>query len=535
MVLGSVFLTSKHQSGELVEQLPEPNKTILLIPLDSRPPCGRLVADNARTVGINILMPPGEAMDFYSLPGETTKTREWLSKEIKNCQEAIISIDQLLYGGLIASRNKAITDEQISALTDYLKKLHAENPTVRIHAFAILPRMNPPDFVEKYQDRKKIMKWSRLVHQYDNQPLSETADQIQELEREIPSDLLRAYKEIYNRNLRLNRQLADLLAEGILTELTFGQDDGEAYSLPNLKLKEFRHYIEKKNIPRDRLAIIHGADEAALSILTNIVAEQQSFRVYIDYSSPQAAQSIMPYMAISNDETARERLHFHHSLVVDSPEEADYILFVSANNEETMDTRKASLRKMQDYRQANKPIALVDLSENFTAAEALFPVLLQANYPVNSLAAYAGWNTASNAIGTAIAQAEIYLTALKDSSKQDAVVCSNIINLNNRFCEDYYYLKDVIDLVNANLRKKGYGNVNDLDLEHNYKWAVDMAESTMRERLVQYKYSPAFKQPFSVKGTQYAVRDLTMELYFPWPRTFEVNLSTAPALIKMKN
>ena len=532
ILLGSGFLMSQKQQGEIIDQMPATTKRVLLVPLDSRPPCGQLVADNGRTAGVEIILPKSETMDFYTLPGDTSKMQKWLYDEIKNCDEAIISIDQLLYGGLIASRNKTIKDEDITALAEYLKKLHEDNPNKKIHAFSILPRMNPPDFVEKYQDRKKLMEWSRLVHKYDDKPLSETAEKIQILEREIPSEQIKAYTEIYNRNLRLNCLLANLVADGTLEDLSFGQDDGEVYSLPNLKLKEFMHYLHKNKIPGDKLAILHGADEVALSILTNIISRSNSFKVYVDYSSEKAAIKVMPYMAICNQDTAHERLNFHHDVIVSTPEEADYILFISATDEETMDRRRYNAEKLLDYQQRGKPVALVDLSKSFIAQEALLPILLKENFPVNSLIAYAGWNTASNSIGTAVSQAEIYLTALNQGLEQDRVVYSNLNNLNNRICEDYYYLKDVIDLVNINLKKKGYSNVYDLDLEHNYKWAVDMMEAAMNQRLVQYKTSDAFTKSFWLKNTEYAVTDMQISSYFPWPRTFEINLKASPTLRK---
>lgn len=532
ILLGSGFLISQKQQGEIIAQMPTTTKKVLLVPLDSRPPCGQLVADNGRTAGIEIILPPSETMDFYTLPGDTSKIRTWLYNEIMHCDEAIISIDQLLYGGLIASRNKPIKDEDIVALADYLKKLHKDNPNIKLHAFSILPRMNPPDFVERYQDRKKLMEWSRLVHKYDDKPLSDTAEKIQRLEEEIPPEQIKAYTEIYNRNLRLNCLLASLTADGTLEDLTFGQDDGEVYSLPNLKLKEFMHYLHKNQIPTDKLAFLHGADEVALSILTNIISRSNSFKVYVDYSSEKAVTEVMPYMAICNQDTAHERLKFHHNFIVSTPEEADYILFISATDEETMDRRRYNAEKLLSYQQKGKPVALVDLSKSFIAPEALLPILIKESFPVNSLIAYAGWNTASNSIGTAISQAEIYLTALGQGVEQDKVIYSNLTNLNNRICEDYYYLKDVIDLVNSNLKKKGYSNVYDLDLEHNYKWAVDMMDASMKQRLIQYKTSSAFTKSFWLQNTEYAVTDLEISSYFPWPRTFEINLKASPTLRK---
>ncbi|MCR5176713.1 MAG: DUF4127 family protein [Anaerovibrio sp.] len=517
---------------ELSNAEPEVTHQVLLIPLDSRPPCSKLLIDNGHTAGISIITPPTEYMDYYTQAGETGKLREWTATQIHTCDRAIISIDQLLYGGLIASRNNHITNNDITALVKYLEQLHKDNPAVKLYAFSILPRMNPPDIVENFHDRKQIMEWSRLIHQYDNSPHSETLDKIKQLEQDISPDHLRLYREIYDRNFYLNCQLAQLVENGTLHQLVLGQDDGEALSLPNLKLQEFCHYAEKKGLSKDKLAVIHGADEVALSILANLAAEynpqSHPLNVYVDYSSSEAAHRLLPYMAIDNEATATERLNFHKAKLVNSPDEADYILFISSTGKDTMNCRQDSLHKLNEYHRAGKYVALVDLTQSFSAQEALFPLLLKEEYPVNSLIAYAGWNTASNSIGTAVAQAAMYLTALSGGGDQDAIVCRNLRNLNNRFCEDYYYLKDVIDLVNINLRKKGYMNVYDLDLQHNYLWSTDMLQNTMKQRLTQYKHSAAAKKPFTLKdsSTTYQISDILLEAYFPWPRTFEINLDT---------
>ena len=60
-------------AGTPVTEMPVMKERLLLLPLDSRPPCQKLVADNARTAGIEILLPPLEDLDYYTAPGNTQK------------------------------------------------------------------------------------------------------------------------------------------------------------------------------------------------------------------------------------------------------------------------------------------------------------------------------------------------------------------------------------------------------------------------------------------------------------------------------
>ena len=73
-----------------------------------------------------------------------------------------------------------------------------------------------------------------------------------------------------------------------------------------------------------------------------------------------------------------------------------------------MSTQRQSALKIKKYLEQGKKVALVDLSKHFSANEVLFPTLLKEDVPINELTSYAGWNTASNSIGTALANAVIY-------------------------------------------------------------------------------------------------------------------------------
>jgi hypothetical protein len=196
------------------------------------------------------------------------------------------------------------------------------------------------------------------------------------------------------------------------------------------------------------------------------------------------------------------------------------------------------VQELQKLTAQGRPVALVDLSKHFTAQETLLPLLLDKDFPVNSLTAYAGWNTASNAIGTAAATASLYTNAQKNApSRKEAlgIAASNLKFLHNRILEDYFYLKEDIDTINHTLKKAGYQNTADLDLEHNWRWANNMLQQSMQKHLAAYKHSKSFLAPNIFHTPQgdftLTVKDLTVELSFPWPRTFEIYLETMPYIV----
>ena len=102
--------------------------------------------------------------------------------------------------------------------------------------------------------------------------------------------------------------------------------------------------------------------------------------------------------------------------------------------------------------------------------------------------------------------------------------------------EDYYYLKQDIDEVNNSLKKAGYQNTADLDLEHNYRWATALVQKSLRDHLAAYQNTRAARTPYKVawkKGElTLSLHHLKIDVSFPWPRTFEINLMAYPELYR---
>lgn len=513
---------------------PAPMKKILLVPLDGRPPCRQFVMDAGSIASYEVIAPPSEIQDYYSLPGDTAALRKWMEENIDGSHALILSIDQLLYGGLLAAREKDASPEEVASMLAFLQRLHAEHPEIPIYAFSILPRLAPQDTIDGYHERRWLMEYSRLVGK-KHDGLSVDDGEIRALEEKISSESMRKYLSHFRKSNDLNRHLSELAEAGIFERLILGQDDGERHSIPNIKKDELRRYLKDRNISEERVFLTHGADEIALTLLAEIQNRETGFRprVFLKYNDEACRRRIMPYMAISAGDTAEEKLRMLHAVPASSPEEADFILFLSANDsdEDTLGSRRDSLRYLEQ--QKGRPIALVDLGRHFQKSEILMPLLIKEDYPVNSLIAYAGWNTTSNSVGTALAQACLFAGQKRVlRSREDALRlhAANLSFLQNRILEDAFYLKDVIDLVNTSLIKEGYINTADLDLEHNAHWANAMLRHAMQERIAAYTGTKAFRQPFPISTpegpTSLRIRHLSADIGYPWPRTFEISLET---------
>lgn len=522
----------------------EPAGKILLIPLDSRPPCQQMVISAGRITGSEVVVPPQSMLDYYSQPGDTAAVRAWLRENLAGARAAIISADQLLYGGLLAAREKSASPEDTASLLAFLRELHAAHPQIPLYVFSILPRLTPQDSIDGYQERKDLIAYSRLVGR-QAAGLETDEQEIAALRDRIPAESLRKYLQRFRENERLNQQLIDLAAEGTIRRLVLGQDDGEAYSIPNIEKSALTGYIAALGLTREQAFLTHGADELALTFLAEIEMQRTGLHpsIYMDASSDWAEKHYLPYMAISSGDCASEKLELLGLCPAKTPKEADCILFLSVNDHkaDTLASRADSVKRLQAYQASGKPVALVDLSEHFRAEETLLPQLIAADFPLNSLAAYAGWNTASNSIGTALSEAVLYLAARHASRSREELL--NLAQaqanfLQGRLLEDYYYLKADIDTINRALRKSGYRNTADLDLEHNFRYATAMLQKGMQQHAEVLEGTGAARAPFAVTGTAGALtlrqQRLHLDTGFPWPRTFEIYLQAWPELVEDK-
>ena len=536
MLLSFELLTGYYPYGKIVPPaLIKPTYKVLLLPLDSRPPCQKFVIDAGKIAGIEVITPPAEILDYYTAPGNRPALRSWLAQNIATADAVILSIDQLLHGGLLAAREADGSGSEEDALA-FVRELHTQHPDKPIYAFNILPRIHPPASIENYEDRKNLIKYSRLTEELSIFDNPDDLKELRQLEETVPPSALAQYKSLYEENSRLNEKLCLMASQGILEKIIIGQDDSEDFGIPNLEKLQLQRFINSLEIRDDRAVITRGADEVALSLLTDIhshLSGSQPPKIYVEYSDSDAPGLRMPYMSGSVATSVAEKIRLIHGEAVERPEDADFILFVHIGTDKNMGNRKHSAQRIQELLDGGYKIALVDLSQHFCAEETLLPQLIYCDVPLNQLIAYAGWNTTSNAVGTAISQGAVFTAELFRQTETTALLelyRHNLTLLNNRYLEDYFYLKDLIDTINKTLQKAGYKNVYDLDMEHNYKWANYLLQTGISQRASYLEHTAAYRKSLKIMTPegplQLRIRELQAEAFYPWPRTFEIYLQT---------
>ena len=495
-------------------------KRVLLVPLDSRPPCKDFVIDAAQIANVEVITPENKLLDYFTIPGEPLKLRQWLISNVDGVDAIIISIDQLLYGGLIAAREGNLNDDDIASLEKYLIDLRKNAPNTPIYAFSILPRMQPQQSIDNYQQRRAMMAYSRLRGRaYSGLHVDD--ESMVEAFNEIKPENLDNYISHFEECEKLNKCLINLTQEGTLNRLIIGLDDGEKYSIQNEFVDNLLRIISNNNAA-DKISLIHGADEISLTLLAEIVNRNitNNLKVCVQYNNSEVPSKVLPYMAIPIKDVINEKISQLNLKIVDNPAEADFTLFVSVNDENNIDNKISSANRIDNLIESDIKVALVDLSWHFDKNETLLPVLIDRGLSVNSLIAYAGWNTASNSIGTAISQAILYNTNHND--------IENLKFLNQRFLEDQFYLKDVIDTVNHALKNQGSYDTSYLDYGTEYEFATLVMKTVMESRIADYKNSEAFKRPIKIKLNdrfhEIRLKDFEVDMNYPWPRTFEIRL-----------
>ncbi|MBO6303598.1 MAG: DUF4127 family protein, partial [Selenomonadaceae bacterium] len=436
-----------------------------------------------------------------------------------------------MHGGLLSARENAATEEEMDAFIEKLRKLHEKNPRIPIYAFYVLPRMSPQSTVEDHKEREAIMDLSRLMgKKHFGLPVDDA--KIDALVGKISDEHLTNYIDKIDSSTLFAMKLALLANEGVIKRLILSQDDGEPYSIPNIEKEKIKNFLTENKIDKSKVFITHGADEIALTLLAEIKAKEAGLspKIYVEYNDEKTKKRVMPFMAVSLEDCVKEKLDMLGAEETQTPKEADFTLYISANSTDTMNTRKRSVEDILTLAEENE-VALVDLSQHYRYAEILLPLLINENFPINKLLTYAGWNTASNSIGTALATGVMFSAQTKKAKNDDTILRAyyyRLTFLNNRILEDAYYLKDVIDLVNVSLIKEGYKNTADLDLRQNAKYADASLTSAMEKRIDYYKNTKSFKLPIAVKLKEdtknLRIADIKTEMYFPWPRTFEIRL-----------
>lgn len=501
------------------------NTALLLMPLDSRPPCTALVQKLGALASIDVVLPPKELLDNYNTPADKEKLFAWLSNELPQYPAAFISSDLLVHGSLLASRIPlgAVTDE--SNFLEFIDREHQAHPQTDLSVFSIIPRLLVSDqLIPDSWYQWHLMRYATLKDIVETFGDPYFTEQLLAIDKRIPDDIKEKYSKLYDNNDEFNKKLVQLTAKDSLT-LVIGQDDAQPFGLPNRNRNHVLAYMQHADLG-ERALTTAGADEIAIMLLARYYNKLHGYtpQIFVEYSSPKVAAKTMPYMSFSVDASIRDKAAFVGAKLTDNENDADFILFVHCGDDDNLPT-SAMASKLGSLLNSEKHVALIDLTANYTPDELLMPKLLDAKVPLSKLTAFAGWNTLGNSLGTALSQASIFTGQLKQlpETKLPSLYAQNLNFTVERLLDDYAYQKLMHARLTTLLKLNGYPPTNLGDGKY---WAEVFIQGFLQQQKNILFYKNLGRTPFyQAKGQNYFLTDIDINVKLPWARIFEIDLN----------
>lgn len=510
---------------------PTPSGKILLIPLDSRPPCTDYVKKLASMAGYEVIQPPNELLDKYRTPANIQEIRHWLEQNIVRADSAIISVDMLLHGGLWNSRQQQETIDELQIVLELLLRIQRNHPQIRLYAFSIIPRLFLAQDLSDNVLRERIAEWSVLQEKlllFEN-PIDWQQNLL--IESKIPSLLRDKYRELYKNNRTRTFALINLVQQKVLSGLVIGQDDSTIFGLGNIERNRVEEFLRFQPQYTGKIFVTRGTDEVALNMLNMAMGPQPETKAFVFYTEKQTPELILPYMPRPLAQTVKEKLTIVNARQVDAPDAADFILVVNAGISSFFSTeRKNAAQQIKSWLAHGKKVAVVDLAMNWQQSQTLLPYLKANDAPLQSLLAYAGWNTASNSVGTAVTQSVMVLRGKKPTQSSDAFQreLNRIRFLAERILDDWHYQKSYQHHINTSLRKQ---KIDPYDLSTQTLPVQQIIHQELLNTLPRLIIRPWQDKVFSAGSNPpipFILSDWQILSDLPWDRTFEIKLDLIP-------
>ena len=494
------------------------------MPLDERP-CNakfpRLVAASGRDV--DLIEPPARLLGSKKQPADTAGLANFLVAHARDVDAAVISLDMLVYGGLIPSRIHQSDVDLLVARLDAVRQARRQNPSIRIYGFSTVMRAPMYDSSEEepdyYADYGADLFWRRaLMDKREREGLSDSeAARLEAIE--VPGAVIADYEQRRDRNLAVNIAALDLVRSGDIDYLVFPQDDSNPYGYTAIAQRALAKAIASSGV-RNRVAVYPGSDEVALTLLSRAVCRARGVTpsVCVHYASALGPTIVPSYEDRPMMESLKSHVMAAGARFADTWERPDLELminapgtrmqeaqFATANRDITYDTYRnlpQFVETIDRFISAGRAVAVCD-SAYANGGDPQLVHMLDERGLLAGLCSYAGWNTNCNTLGTTLAQA---LVGARDDTKTQT-------NLAYRIIEDVLYQSDVRWWLDEQIAAHS-GSYTDVSA------CLDWVCGAARERL-QHSYD-ALRLADAVPVDVDDVR-------FPWTRLFEIDLDLSAA------
>lgn len=478
-------------------------KKIGILPLDDRPATCLFPERIAAIAALEPVLPPRGSLGNFLTPGDPAALSAWLIETAPKLDALIVAADMLAYGGLVASRRAQPSFETASTRLAVLNEIHCRFPQLPILAASVIMRIS---LTAADKDAEKIyrglIRYSEVRYRVDTLGESALLDEKNELERRIPSQSIREYDLARERNYQINRTLIEMRASGIISDLVLLQEDASRFG-PHLTEQQRLRELIKDRVLEGEVLIYPGADEGTQTLLARWINRSNAPAVELFYSSVSGSADVMPYEHCPLSESVSNHLRSANLREANGSN----LPCVWVHNPCTDEERNRAVREIETILKSRRKVAIADVYRP-NGSDPVFMQRMNDRGLLPELSAYAGWNTAGNTIGTALAHLSSALTLTADADPVCLAVQRKF--LWERIADDWGYQSVVREKIEAECKAKGFDWLS-------LRTAYNEADAAVRSELAAWIQETLPPEKFGCADSHPAIR-------LPWARTFEVEV-----------
>ena len=494
-------------------------KTILYVPQDDRPVDYEYTVSTAEAAGYQVLTPPAQYLSGMNFHGSPDKLMAWVNANAGKADAMVLSIDSLVYGGLVDSRKHNLPMETLTARLEKVEALHKSHKNVPIYVFSTVMRspwaggkgVEPDYYLTMGSD---IYQLASLQAKMDEEGLNpQERNDWFAIMRRVPMEYLQDWYNRRRKNMSINYRLIDDARKGVFTYYSLGHDDNSGSTQSSLESKYLK--MAGTGIPKTVFGSFPGADQLGLLLITRASNDFNNYhpKITVIYPLGGGEKTVPRYDGQAIGKTIASHVEAIGGTMVDN-ERPDLLLAVntplttstteSANFENfpiMLQSTRDFLTQIEKAVNLDIPVSIVDMAFSNGSDNTLVYGLYQ-DKMMYRLAAYNGWNTASNSVGYGIAQGVLskYMTA---DAHRDM--------LTTQYLDNWVYQANVRDYIYRMQQKLEAGVVTQY-----YPTLNEELQSRTKEQLQRYA------------STYLGIDPKTVDVTLPWQRLFEVYVDVKP-------
>ena len=494
---------------------------VVFLPLDERP-CNYLYPQELPlSEDIQLVLPPKEILGKQKKSGDVHAISSWLKKECEDADYALLSLDTLLYSGIVPSRLHHNTYEELASRSDVLRQIKEAHPSLKIYAHELVMRTPSYDLATEEPDyfaicglaiyKEGVFRDKEALGVLNEEEKKQRDENLKLIKPEYLDDFV-SRRAINKKVLMHNLELA---RDGVIDFFLIPQDDCSPYGYTASDRRDILSVIETLGI-QDKVIMHPGADEAGLTLISRCLEDihQKPLKFYVEYNCDKTKDAVPEFESQPIDLSITSQIISTNSIRIDDPKDADIVLLINAGSafmwnripEFESHFAERNIEKLCDsaskYLQQGKCVAVGDVALCNRGDLALLQGLYSHNL-LGRITSYAGWNTSSNTLGTTIANAIAFAYSHNDLQRRRSLIC--------RYLEDFFYMAEVrVD-------------INDkIGIDH--LWGEDIhCLNEMKKPVGEY-----VRDNIKRLSTKYQLRLIAdfsdINVDFVWNRTFEIEV-----------